>query len=260
MRRWTLVLFTTLCLTFSYAHAQEFRVAAASDLRWVMPTLVDEFVQQHPRAKGQVQVVYGSSGRLFGQIQNGAPFHLFMAADHEYAQGLVDSTHAVAPVVAYAEGGLAIWSRRQALDTDLTPGQTLLRTRGRIAIANAQHAPYGKLALAWLQSLPEWEELESRLVFAESASQSAHFVRSGSAEVGVIAEVLTYHEQMANGHQRVVAEAGRVRQAAVVTRMGAENELAQLFFEFLTTDNAQVVFRSAGFYMSNPQAENLTDE
>ncbi|MCH8501099.1 MAG: molybdate ABC transporter substrate-binding protein [Aliidiomarina sp.] len=248
MRRLIFVLCSTLCLALSYAQAEELRIASASDLRWVMPTLVDEFVQQNPSASGRVQVVYGSSGRLFGQIQNGAPFHIFFAADESFPVALVEGGGANGEVFAYAQGGLALWSRRQAWDSDLEPGADLLRSRGRIAIANPQHAPYGRLALAWLQSLAEWPQLENRLVYAESAAQTAHFVRSGSAEVGVLAKALTEHNEMQHGHIRQLPDAPKVQQAMVITQAGADNELAHLFYAFIASEQGQAIFVDAGFY------------
>lgn len=250
MRRLTLAIITSCFLMFNYAHAGELRIAAASDLRWVMPILVDEFVQQNPTANGQIQVVYGSSGRLFGQIQNGAPFHIFFAADESFPLALVDAGGAYGDVYAYAQGGLALWSRRQAWDESVEPGADLLSSRGRIAIANPQHAPYGRLALEWLQSLDEWPGLEKRLVYAESAAQAAHFVRSGSAEVGVLAKALTQHQEMQLGHSRELVDGPKVRQAMVITRAGKETALADDFYTFIASDKAREIFTLAGFYLT----------
>ncbi|WP_157981141.1 molybdate ABC transporter substrate-binding protein [Aliidiomarina haloalkalitolerans] len=253
MRIRVFAIIITVLLSLSYAHANELRVAAASDLRWVMPQLVAEFSQQNQLTSGQVQVIYGSSGRLFGQIQNGAPFHIFFAADESFPVALVAGGGAEGNVFVYAQGGLALWSRRQAWDSELEAGADLLRSRGRIAIANPQHAPYGRLAFAWLQSLAEWPQLESRLVYAESAAQAAHFVRSGSAEVGVLAKALTEHEEMQHGHIRQLPEAPKVQQAMVITRAGADNELAHLFYAFIASDQGQAIFAQAGFYPSKEQ-------
>ncbi|MCL5255781.1 MAG: molybdate ABC transporter substrate-binding protein [Gammaproteobacteria bacterium] len=248
MRHLAFALITTFYLALSHADAAELRIAAASDLRWVMPTLVDEFVDQNPDASGRIQVVYGSSGRLFGQIQNGAPFHIFFAADESFPRALVAEGGACGTVFAYAQGGLALWSRRQTWDETVEPGANLLNSRGRIAIANPQHAPYGRLALEWLQSLREWPDLEKRLVYAESAAQAAHFVRSGSAEVGVLAKALTQHQEMQRGHSRELTNGPRVQQAMVITRAGAEIALAKDFYTFITSDKAREIFTHAGFY------------
>ncbi|MGX5915386.1 molybdate ABC transporter substrate-binding protein [Aliidiomarina sp. Khilg15.8] len=225
-------------------HASELRIAAASDLRFVMPGIERAFVEEYPGT--QTQVVYGSSGRFFAQISNGAPFDLYMSADIGYPARLAEEQPRTGEVIAYAEGQLALWQSGAT-----KPTMDALQQARRIAIANPQHAPYGEKALAWLQQLPQWPQLKSKLVHAESAAQVAHFVRSGSADLGITALSLVMSEQLqAHGSYLAIAPAqgeATLQQGMVVTARGASNPVSQQFIDFMQTQRAQKLLTDAGF-------------
>jgi len=165
-------------------------VAAASDLQNVMPAIAERY----EKATGQkVSISFGSSGQFYSQIQNGAPFDLFLSADESYVKLLVDAGHAVgSTVVPYASGRLAIWSRRDRglnLSRGL-PGLVDPQVR-RIAIANPDHAPYGRAAVDALRKSGVYDQVRSRLVLGENVAQAAQFAHTGNADAAVIALSLT---------------------------------------------------------------------
>ena len=140
-----------LCSAAAGGTAQTLTAAAAADLQSAMPTLAARF---HEATGATIAVTFGSSGNFFSQIQNGAPFDLFLSADIEYprrleAEGLADP----GSIVEYATGRIVVWSRKDRA-LDLKRGlQTLLDSSvRRIAIANPEHAPYGRAGVAALSS------------------------------------------------------------------------------------------------------------
>src|SRR5262249_40789017 len=168
------------------AAAQNLVVAAASDLQTAFPAVTARF----EKATGhRVTVTFGSSGNFFAQIQNGAPFDIFFSADIDYAKRL-ESAALVEPgsFWEYAIGRIVLWTRKDS-GIDLTKGlKTLLDARVRkVAIANPEHAPYGRAAVAALKHEGLYDAVHPKIVLGENISQAAQFVQSGNADVGIIA-------------------------------------------------------------------------
>jgi molybdate transport system substrate-binding protein len=224
-------------------------VAAASDLQTVMPEIVSRF----QGASGQtVRVSFGSSGNFVSQIQNGAPFDVFLSADHAYIAQLVESGHAVGPsVVEYAEGRLAIFTRRDS-GIDISRGLSALadpKVR-RIALANPEHAPYGRAAVSALQKAGIYDRVRSRLVLGENVSQAAQFAQTGSAEVGLIALPLTRAPAMQNGGISVEVPADLyppIRQTGAVLTRSGQKEIGTRFLAFLKGTEGAAILRASGF-------------
>ncbi len=165
------------------------RVAAAADLEPLLPPILAQFQQ----ATGtRAEATFQASAVLTTQIQNGAPFDLFLSADVGYPKRLIDagladtagSPDSSTPIV-YARGTLVLWTRK---DSHLTPSLDLLRSPDlkRLAIANPDRAPYGRAAVAALTTLKLYDTLKPRFVTAENISQTAQFVDSGNADAGLI--------------------------------------------------------------------------
>jgi molybdate transport system substrate-binding protein len=165
------------------------RIAAAADLVPVLPPILAQFQQS---TGIHVEATYQASAMLTTQIQNGAPFDLFLSADLSYPKRLIDAGMADAagtadsstPIV-YARGTLVLWTRK---DSHLTPSLDLLRSPDlkRLAIANPDRAPYGRAAVAALTSLKLYDTLRPKLITAENISQAAQFVDSGNVDAGLI--------------------------------------------------------------------------
>jgi len=166
------------------------RVAAAADLEPVLPPILEQFQQ----ATGiPAEATYQASAMLTTEIENGAPFDLFLSADLSYPKRLIDDGLADAAgsadsstPITYAKGTLVLWARK---DSHLPPPSLdLLRSPAlkRLAIANPDRAPYGRAAVAALQSLQLYDALKPRLVTAENIAQAAQFVDSANADAGLI--------------------------------------------------------------------------
>lgn len=159
-------------------------IAAAADLNFALDQVTREFRAVHPEVT--LQINYGSSGNFFTQLRNHAPFDVFLSADVEYPREL--ARQGIAPtnaVFTYGFGRIVVWV---PAGSHLDPANALRDPSVRhVAIANPQHAPYGRAAEAALRSMGLYDTVEKKLVLGENIAQTLQFVESGSAEVGVVA-------------------------------------------------------------------------
>lgn len=167
------------------SEAPRLRIAAASDLRFALDEIAAEFKTERPDVS--IDIVYGSSGNFYTQIQNGAPFDVYFSADADYprrlaAEGLTQDGSAF----SYAVGRIVLWSATRQVDEHTLEDPSIRK----VAIANPAHAPYGRAAEAALKSMGLYEQLEPKLVFGENVAQTMQFVQSGGADVGIIALAL----------------------------------------------------------------------
>ncbi len=168
------------------AGAEEVTIAAASDLNFAFKELIVEY----EKATGNhVKLSLGSSGNFYAQIQNGAPFDLYFSADIGYPRKLEETGLTVSgSLYRYAVGRIVLWAGT-ASRLDVSKGFDVLREPGirKIAIANPKHAPYGRAAVAAMESFKVYEAVKDKLILGENISQAAQFIESGACEIGVIA-------------------------------------------------------------------------
>jgi molybdate transport system substrate-binding protein len=246
------------CLfTSSASQAQQLRVAAAADLQFAMKDLAAKY---EAKTKQPVEVVYGSSGNFFTQIQNGAPFDVFFSADISYPtkladQGLADKQS----LYRYALGRLAIWAPSdEHLNVTERGFQSLLDSRvNKIAIANPEHAPYGKAAVAALQKAGIYDQIKSKLVFGENISQAAQFVQSGNAQAGFVALSLAISPAMNSGDRWVVPAEYHppLEQATVIITSSKNKKAATDFLEFVKSAEGREILFRYGFTASPDSGE-----
>lgn len=238
--------------TLAVAADNHITIAAAADLHEAMGKLVDAFQHDHPGSK--VDVVFGASGNLLTQIEQGAPFELFFSADSNYPQQLVAHGKAGGQPVPYAQGHLVLWSA--SIDMSHVQVADLAQPRfGRIAIANPQHAPYGKRAEQALRAAGVWDAVQSRLVFGENIGQTAQFAQSGNAQVGIIAESLALGSTVKGSYVAVPTSLYEpLLQSFVLTQGGKGNALAQDFANFVQGPEARAIFKQYGFSLPVAQA------
>ncbi len=234
-------------LLSSAAWAEKVTVAAASDLKFAMDGIVAAFNQAHPN--DSVQVVFGSSGKFQSQIRQGAPYDVFFSADLAFPQELADSGFAASPVQTYAVGRLALWSAgmdasKMTLDSLQDPQIK------RIAIANPKHAPYGKRAEEALRAAGLWDKVQSKLVFGENIAHTAQFVKTGNAQVGIIALALALNPELAeHGGYWLIPDALHepLEQGVIVTKRAESSGLAWRFTEYAVDRLGQSVTTEHGF-------------
>lgn len=227
-------------------------VAAASDLRFAL----DEAAQTFTRETGMsVRIVYGSSGNFRRQIAEGGPFELFLSADEAYVFALAKEGRTVDEGVVYAIGRIAL-VLPEGSPLRLDPGLRDLAAAaadGRLrkfAIANPEHAPYGRAAREALIAAGAWEEVRDRLVYGENVSQAAQFATSGSAQGGIVALSLALAPG-ALGTARFVPVPDSMhrplRQRMVLTKRARAT--ARAFYGFLQQGSARAILERYGFVL-----------
>jgi molybdate transport system substrate-binding protein len=243
-----------LSLTSQAAAAQGVRVAAASDLHAALPAIAAAFEKETGQ---QATLTFGSSGNFFTQIQNGAPFDVFLSADIDYPRQLERGGQAErGSLYEYAKGRLVLWTRNDS-GIDVRRGLGVLTdTRIRhVAIANPEHAPYGRAAVAALRHENLYERVRGRFVLGENISQAAQFAQSGNAEVGVLALSLALAPAMTSvGTYFEIPDAWHppIAQAAVVLTSSSQKARARQFIEYLQRPKTVQLLQSYGFAL--PQA------
>ncbi|MFV8824517.1 molybdate ABC transporter substrate-binding protein [Thauera sp. WH-2] len=229
--------------------AERVMVAAASDLKFALDEIVADFRRAHP--DGTIEVVYGSSGKFATQIRQGGPFDLYFSADIAYPRALEADGLALGRTRPYALGRIVLWSRTRDART-LTLQDLADPALGRIAIANPRHAPYGKRAEEALRAAGVWEAVQSRLVQGENIAQTAQFVQTGNAAVGIIALSLALNPALAaQGGYHLIDDAlhAPLEQGFILTRRAEGNALAAAFAEFIGSEPARAVLQRYGFVL-----------
>jgi molybdate transport system substrate-binding protein len=227
-------------------------VAAASDLKFAVEEIAAQF---RATSKLELKLVFGSSGNFYRQIEQGAPFQLFMSADEAFVHKLAAAgrtedrgeLYAIGRIVLFARKGspLQIDARLAGLKKALAAGDIR-----RFAIANPEHAPYGRAAEQALKKAGLWDELRPRLVLGENVSQAAQFATGGSAEGGIFAYSLALSPQIARTGSHVLVpeemhEPLRQRMALVKGAGGT----ARAFYRYLQAPPAREIFKRYGFVL-----------
>lgn len=246
------LLLLSALLTFRAANAQEIRIAAAADLEFALDSLTAQY-KKHAGTK--IDLSYGSSGNFVAQIRNGAPFDVFFSADIDYprklqAAGLAEP----GTLYEYAVGRLVIWMPDNArVDLTKLGWQALLHPSvEKIAVANPEHAPYGRAAVAALRNAGIYEQVRGKLVYGENIAQAAQFVASGNAQGGIIALSLAVSPAMRAGKRWEIPANMHppIEQAAVILRNAKDKEGARAFLAFIKSNDGRRILESFGFTLS----------
>lgn len=246
---WTLVVTTWLSAIAPLSAAQDLTIAAASDLQGVLPQVISQFEKQTGQS---VRVTFGSSGNFVSQIQNGAPFDLLLSADIGYPRQLEAASLAEpGTLYQYATGAIVLWIPKGG-KVDIRRGLPALLDPSvrRIAIANPEHAPYGRAAVAALRSAGLYDRLQPKLVLGENISQAAQFVQSGNAEAGILALSIALTPALTEAGTYVAIPAASyppIEQAAVVVSTSRNKDAARDFIRFLKQPAIVTLMERFGF-------------
>ncbi|MEM1443112.1 MAG: molybdate ABC transporter substrate-binding protein [Verrucomicrobiota bacterium] len=221
-------------------------VAVASNFTATAKEIANEFETE---SGIEVVLISGSTGKLATQIQQGAPFDVFLSADQKAPALLLAKDHAVRETqITYAIGRLALFSRSPDF-VDISRGFKESPTVQHLAIANPDLAPYGRAARETLQALNQWDHFENRLVRGESISQAWHFVESGNADVGFVA-VSQLSETQREQAWIVPRELhSSIEQDAILIE---DDPAARSFLEYLQSPSAQKKLQQHGYELPPP--------
>jgi len=243
-----LLLILTLLLSVGCV-AEELAVAAAADLNFALRDIAEQY--QHDTGNA-LKLSFGSSGNFFVQIQNGAPFDIFFSADVSYPQKL-EQVGLAEPgtLFRYATGRIVLWVPNGS-KIDLGKGIEVLLDPAikKIAVANPAHAPYGRAAEEALKKAGMLDRVKNKLVLGENISQTAQFVETGNADIGIIAESLALSPTMKSEGRLFAVPVewySPIEQAAIVLKASGKKSQAKQFLDYLKTPKAQAIFRKYGF-------------
>jgi molybdate transport system substrate-binding protein len=220
------------------------RIAVASNFVSTLRVLSNHFeLAYHYR----VHMIPGSTGKLYAQIRNGAPFDLFLAADVRRPRLLEESRDGIrGSRFTYARGRLALWSPRPGFVDD-QGGVLHGEAFSHLALANPRLAPYGAAARAVLQKLNLWSVLQSRLVYGENIAQTYQFVAGGNAELGFIALSQLYrHGHKTSGSYWLIPQSlyPPIEQQAILIQATVP---ARAFLSYLGSEDAKKIIRDRGY-------------
>jgi len=230
--------------------AQEITVAAAADLNYALRDIATHYEKT---TGTHVVLSFGSSGNFYSQIQSGAPYDLFFSADRDYPAKLAqDGFLVTASLHTYAIGQLVLWvPNGSGLDPQTAKMAVLTDPKvQRIAIANPEHAPYGRAAMAALEHYGLKDAVEKKVVIGENISQAAQFVQSGNAQAGLIALSLALSPAMKNaGRYWILPDDAypELRQTAGVLSRSKRKSQAEAFLRYMLSPEGQAVLEQYGF-------------
>lgn len=225
-------------------------VAAASSVQYALTDIAREFRRE---TGNEVRLAFGSSGNFRRQIEDGAPFELFLSADEAYADALVRERRTLDAGVVYALGRLALFVPQGsplAADPTLTDLRAALddgRLR-KFAIANPAVAPYGRAAQQVLEQAGLWKRIEPHLVLGENISQATQFAASGAAQAGIVAYSLMREPGMeARGAYAPIPASLHAPLAQKMVLMKNASATARAFAAFVQSPAARAIFARYGF-------------
>ena len=243
-------------LLHTSAYAQQSTIAAASDLQFALEEVRKQFTLDTGK---QIQVVYGSSGNFYRQIIEGAPFQMFLSADEIYVQQIAQAGLSADDGALYALGRIVIIAPHGStlnVDSELAGLSDALQKGDirRFAIANPEHAPYGRRAEEALRHTGLWENLTGKIILGENVSQAAQFATTGGAQGGIIAYSLALSPNVSRlGQYALIPEQWHAPLRQRMVLLNSAGADVKAFYEYLQSAAARTIMSRYGFTL--PQQE-----
>ena len=245
------LIFPLFLLLFGFVYGETIRVFAAADLQYALREIANLYMKKHPEDK--IELIFGSSGKGYAQVRAGAPYHMFFSADMKYVEKLHEEGYVITKPKPYAIGRIVLWARKDSgLDPYKFPAVLFDKRVSKIAIANWEHAPYGKASKEALESYGVFDKIRDKLVLAENIAQTASYTKSGAADIGLIALSLARAPELEkvgiywlipeNRHERIL-------QGYAITKEGQKLKNIQRFYNFVASPEARRVFIKYGFML-----------
>ena len=245
----TMKLLLSLLIMTSSVFAGVAKITAAADLVYAFGEMKSLFEKQNPGDK--ILISFGSSGKAYTQIVNGAPYDIYFSANMKYVQNLEKKGFTITKPKIYAYGQIGLWIPKNK-NISLAKGlDVLLDSRiKKIAIANPEHAPYGVAAVDALKNRKYYKKIKDKIVVGENVSQAAQFIQSGAADIGILPISLALAKRLkklgnfylfpANWHNPII-------QGYTLLKHGKDNQTAKKFENFVSSKEAREIFDRYGF-------------
>ncbi len=235
--------------------ANKITIFGASDLKFAMDTIKDEFLKENLKNsidENSIDIVYGSSGKGMRQIENGAPYDIYFSANMDYVKYLYKKGEIVTTPKLYAIGRVVIWSKNRHFNPKIGFDNFNQKWVDKIAIANPIHAPYGEKSKQAMESIGIYKKIKSQIVFGENISITAGYIYTQSVEIGIISLSLALSPNIANGknfaYYLIDDKLHKpLNQGYGITKYGSSSTLAKKFYDFMQTDKANLIMKKFGF-------------
>ncbi len=246
LKRLIVVCFILFFVSCNSKTKEPLHIAAASNLRYALEELNAEFEKE----KGiKVEMSAASSGKLTAQIQNGAPFDVFLSANKKYPQVLFKNGFAVNKPKLFCSGLLVYWTDKK-LDLKGTISEIISADIQRVAIANPQNAPFGQATVQALKKSFLFDSIQAKLIFAENVSQISQYVLNNNVDIGFTGKSIVLSPKMKNkGKWFDVDEElyQPIEQFVILLKRAEQKKSAQLYYQFLFSKKAQSIFKKYGY-------------
>ena len=242
------ILLILSCSLFAgLTHAQATFVVVAANMKDAFTEIQNQFQKEN---KGELKVIYGSSGNFASQIMNGAPFHLFISADEQYPLELFKKGKTINEGTVYAIGKLALITNKGkgiALDGSKEKMADAIKKANKIALAKPELAPYGRASVEYLKANNLWELANSKIVYADNIAMAAMFVTTGSADIGFTALSITKSPALARQISSVELNDGYqpIKQRMVLIKNATPDAIR--LYEFMQAPKAKEILRAHGY-------------
>lgn len=249
----TFILLLFLFLIRPVSAAEKLTLAVASNFNLAMQALSLAYKAEHTT---ELQISFASSGKLYAQIVNGAPYDVFLSADQAKPQALIALNLAdKTSLFTYAQGRLALWSAKPNIVD--SSGQVLhTKNFNKLALANPRLAPYGASAVNILETLNLISATKDRWVLGENISQTYQFVATENADIGFVAlSQIMYQGTLKSGSAWIVPQHfyQAIKQDAVVINTTKNRSRAKEFLTFLQSPKAEKIMQDYGYHAGNKQ-------
>lgn len=245
-----LLLILSCSLITGLAHAQATFVVVAANMKDAFTEIQNQFQKEN---KGELKVIYGSSGNFASQIMNGAPFHLFISADEQYPLELFKKGKTINEGTVYAIGKLALITNKGkgiALDGSKGKMADAIKKANKIALAKPELAPYGQASVEYLKANNLWELANSKIVYADNIAMAAMFVTTGSADIGFTALSIAKSPALARQISSVELNDGYqpIKQRMVLIKNATPDAIR--LYEFMQAPKAKEILRAHGYQIA----------
>jgi len=221
--------------------ADKITIFAASDLKFALDSIKEEFENNNPEDK--INIIYGSSGKGMNQVENGAPFDIYFSANIDYVEDLYKKGAIVTKPKLYAMGRIVIWSKNKNFISENGFKNFEEKWVNKIAIANPSNAPYGEKAKQSMESLNIYDDIKAKLIYGENISATTAYIYTQAADIGIIALSLALApsiSQSENSSYYLIDEKlyKPLNQGYGITKFGSKSELAKKFYDYMQDEKS----------------------